>query len=158
VTNKPLWYVAIFGLIGLGAMVMFMTVSLEGLKSSPAGNRVKLAESVRQQFGFDRSAAAVDAGPQRSVLVVSYHPKPGPAADPSAQTRELQAVAEFAGKTYDGDDRKRIDEIEVRRVEVRGRGCWKNEYVNKTSIRNPQKQATFNPFPLRPQPVQPPQK
>lgn len=146
--NKSVWYIFIFGILGVFILMMAMCLSLEGLSVSDAGNRVKLAEAIQSKFSFESASAGVGADGVKTVLRVSYRPAAaGATFDLSAQNKEMEAVAAFTAATYSGSDKRSIDEIRVTRTVVRGRGCWKRTDVATLTKNDPFQTAA--PFPVR---------
>jgi hypothetical protein len=64
------------------------------------------------------------------ILRVSYLTRKNSQHDQDVQKKEMTEVADFAAKKYDGKDRETIQEIQVRRTELRGSGCFQRSYHN----------------------------
>ncbi len=140
------------GFLAVILMLLFMLFGLNELGQSPAANRVRLAEGIRAQFKFESVGAGVADEPGKRVLRIGYTTLQDSKFDVSVQNREMQGVAEFAAKTYNESDRKFIDEIRVRRTEIKGSGCWQKSYPGEFAMTNPFKanEAPFSPFPVQP--------
>ncbi len=135
--GKSLWTILILGCLTAMLLSIFMLVTLDTYQQSPAGNRFKFAESVRAQFQFESAGADVTPVDGRMILRISYLTKKSSKYDTTAQRQEMESVTAFAAKTYDGRDRSTIQEIQVRRTEVRGRGCFQKTYTDNHRIAAP---------------------
>jgi len=145
--NKTIWYIVIFGILGVFVLVLGMTLSIEGLPAVDAGKHVKLAETVRAQFQFQSASVGVSLEGAKKFLWVGYQASKSANFDLSAQNREMEAVADFTTANYPGTDKSSIQEIRVTRNELRGRGCWQRTDVARFAKENPFPPA--GPFPIR---------
>ena len=135
--NRSLWTILILGCLTALLLSIFMLVTLDTYQQSPAGNRFAFAETIRTQFQFESAGADVTHINGRMVLRLSYITKKHSNYDPAVQRKEMQDVLGFAMKTYDGKDKATIQEIEVRRTEIRGRGCFQKTYSDRHSSEAP---------------------
>jgi hypothetical protein len=116
---------------------MFMLVTLDTYQQSPAGNRFKFAETIRTEFQFESTGADVSPFDGRMILRVFYLTKKDSKYDPAVQRKEMEDVAAFAAKSYDGKDRSTIQEIQIQRTEVRGRGCFQKTLQDRLTAEPP---------------------
>ena len=136
--SKSLWAVAVMGSLTLLLLVAGMVLSLDQFTvSSPAVKWVKLAEQITHDFKLDTTAAEVRIGLPTSSLRVAYVTHEDSKFDLSAQNAEMEKIARFAIGKYEGSDRRKIDEVQVTRSEIHGRGCFQQTYVAHFTLANP---------------------
>ena len=135
------------GLVTMLALSMGMMVSLGQFQEVPAADWVKLAAGITEEFKFDTATVRVDArsaGPCR--MKVAYVTKANSGHDSSAQNVEMENVAKFATENYKGRDLTKIDQVEITRSEIHGKGCFQTTYVANFTYDNPKRRM---PIPFR---------
>jgi hypothetical protein len=144
------------GLITMLALSMGMMVTLGQFQEAPAADWVKLAQAMTDQFKFDNITVRVDlhsAGPLK--MKIAYVTKANSGFDSSAQNVEMENVAKFATEHYKGRDLTKIDQVEVTRSEIHGKGCFQTTYVATFTLDNPKKRMRgFPQTPPQPPPEQ----
>jgi hypothetical protein len=144
--SKSMWIIAMMGFITVMIIVVAMLLSLTMFQQSPASNRARLAQEVKNEFGFPEVGSDVRDILGRTVLIVSYESPVDSKYDLAVQKAEMEKVATFVEGKYDGDDRRSIQELRVRRREVKARGCWKKLIESDHSIQNPRFPAPKSPL------------
>jgi hypothetical protein len=123
--NRSIWTIVTMGIMTLAVMTFMMLFSLTKYGGTEAGNRARLTNQVRESFGFPEVAAGVKEGAQgQKILKVEYIAHTDSNLDEGFMDAEMRRVAAFAQHRYDGRDRGSISSLRVRRLEVRGSGCW----------------------------------
>lgn len=135
--SKSLWSILILGVLTAMILSLFMLLTLDTYQQTPAGNRFKLAESIRTEYTFDSAGADVSPIDGKMVLRISYLTTRSSSHNADVQKKEMESVAAFAASKYDGKDRGAIQEIRVQRTELRGRGCFQKTYKNNHSTAAP---------------------
>ncbi len=140
--SKAVWNIVVIGALATLLMVIGMLMSLSSFQGTPAWMQTKLAESVKNQFGYLATGTEVRNDGARLILRVVYEAKAGKVAfsDELAKA-EMQQTAEYAIKTYEGRDRTDIDLIQIRRTETHGRGCFQSVYKAGHEIPSPVKKV-----------------
>lgn len=128
--SRSLWSILILGILTALILTLGMLFTLDQYQQSPAGNRFKFAETIRTEFQFDSAGADVAPLEGKMILRISYMTTKDSKHDQTAQRQEMEKVAAFAAVKYDGKDRSSIHEIQLRRAEVRGKGCFQKTYHN----------------------------
>jgi hypothetical protein len=59
----------------------------------------------------------------------------------------MENVAKFAAENYKGRELGKLDQVEITRSEIHGRGCFQTTYVANFTLPNPKKRPYG--FPLR---------
>ena len=124
--RKSLHVIVVMGGFAVGAMIIMMMTSMEGLQNSPAGTRAKLASLVAERFGFDRAGASFAHGELYMTLEVDYETSRFSEYDLDAQNEEMEQVAKFLYREslkYEDPEFYQTEEIRVKRVEVMRSGC-----------------------------------
>ena len=135
------------GVITILALSMGMVVSLGQFQEVPAVDWVKVAAAIAAEFKFENvSARVVFHGDAPSAMRITYTTKPNANFDSSAQNVEMETVAKFAVENYKGKDLRKIDQIEINRSEIHGRGCFQTTYVATFTYPNPKQKAPGDPF------------
>jgi hypothetical protein len=145
--SKTVWIILTMGVITILALTMGMVVSLGQFQEVPAAEWVKVAAMVAEQFKFENVNARVQMrseGP--SALKISYITKPSPSFDSSAQNVEMENVAKYAIENYKGKDVTKIDQVEINRSEIHGRGCFQTTYVATFTMPNPKVKSVGDQF------------
>ncbi len=144
--GKSVWFIVVFGLLATAGLAIAMFLTLEMFQQSAAGSQSKTAEAVQAKFKFESVIALVIIEEGRPHLGLRYSTTQGlPNAE--GETAQMTEVAQFAIGTYDGKDKRLIEEIRVTRRERRGAGFWVNTYESRHTIPNPFKGM---PEPKRP--------
>jgi len=128
--SRSLWSILILGILTALLLTLGMLFTLDQFQQFPAGNRVKFAETIRTEFQFDSAGADVSPVDGKMVLRISCMTTKDSKHDQTAQRQEMERVAAFAAVKYDGKDKSTIQEIQIRRAEVRGKGCFQKTYHN----------------------------
>lgn len=136
--SRSLWSILILGILTALLLTLGMLFTLDQYQQSPAGNRFKFAETIRTEFQFDSAGADVSPIEGKMVLRISFMTTKDSKHDPAAQRQEMERVAAFAAGKYDGKDRSSIQEIQIKRAEVRGKGCFQKTYHNNHATAAPQ--------------------
>ena len=135
--NKSIWVIFAFGILAVGSMVVAMMIGLENLNEGEAGNRVKLGNEIKDVFDVeDVGVLALDKDDKR-ILRITYRTERNTDYDLQAQLAEIEKISTYAGKHYNGKDRKQINEFFVIRTEVLHRGCWTGTEVTEATHPNP---------------------
>lgn len=137
--------ITVTGFLAVVFLIVAMLLALGSLEHSPAANRIRLAERIRSHFKLESVGAYVGPMEGRTVLLVSYETTRDSQYNVSEQNREMQEVAEFAAAQYDDKDRRLIDEIRIKRVEVRSGGCWQRRLVAHHAVPNPHRTSFTRP-------------
>lgn len=122
--SKSIWTIVTMGFMAVVIMVFMMLFSLTSYQGTAAGNRARLSNQLREEFGFPEAGAGVKDSEGRLFLKIEYLAHTESKFDDDFMKDEMTRVADFARRRYDGKDRRSISGIRVRRLEVRGRGCW----------------------------------
>lgn len=128
------------GVVTILVLSMGMIVSLGQFQEIPAAEWVKLAQAISTEYKFEHVSVRVAfpaTGP--SAMKISYTTKPNANFDSSAQNVEMEKVAKFGAENYKGRDASRIDQVEISRSEVHGRGCFQTTYVANFTYPMPKK-------------------
>ena len=127
-------------------MVVLMLASLSMYKGTPAAQRAKLSNQLRERFNFPEAAAAVRDEHGDLVLRVEYVSSTDSGYRDEVMTEELGRVADFTRLNYDGKDRKYIRRLSVRRTELREAGCWSKNVERELHVDHPfLKKETITP-------------
>jgi hypothetical protein len=124
--SKSIWAIVTMGFMTLIVMTFMMLFSLGKFGGTEAGNRTRLTSQLRQSFGFPEAAASVKDLHGRLYLRIEYLAHTDSKFNEEFIQAELRRVADFARERYDGGDRRSISGLRVRRLEIRGSGCWQN--------------------------------
>ena len=144
--SKSLWSIMILGFVCIITMMM-MLFSLSAFQRSPAANRAKFSNMIRERFQFTEVGADVKAIGTQLVLRVEYVSALDSNFNDDLMKDELERVAEFTKQRYDGKDRRGIDQLRLRSTEVQGSGCWTRTLEREMTVDKP-----FAPGPLPPAP------
>lgn len=132
--SKSIWTIVTMGFMCLIVMTFMMLFSLGKFGSTMAGNRARLTNQVSQSFGFPEVAAGVSDLRGRLYLKVEYLAHTDSKFNEEFIKEEMGRVADFARQRYDGGDRRSIAGLRIRRLEVRGSGCWQNRIDRDLAI------------------------
>ena len=145
--SKSVWIILCMGVITILALIMGMVVSLGQFQEVPAAEWVKIAAAIAAEYKFENVSARVAfRGDAPSALKITYTTKPNANFDSSAQNVEMENVAKFALENYKGKDLRKIDQVEISRSEIHGRGCFQTTYVANFTYANPKQKTTDLPF------------
>jgi len=148
--NRSVWVIIILGFLTVVILVIAMLGALRTFGDSPQSNATKLALAVKAEFKFESVGTAVRDEGMKGALFVQYETHADSKFNQEAQLREMEKVALFASSKLDIGERKRVDEIRVRRTEIHGRGCFKQSYVSNHVQPNPNRGGMLPPSPFRP--------
>lgn len=139
----------ILGFVTIVIMVVSLLVVLKVFRDSPSSASAKLALAVRGEFHLDSVGARIVSETQKTAVSIYYETHADSKFSADAQNEEMKAVALFAAGKLEPHDRRTVDEIRVRRTEVRGSGCWQRTYVSELAVPNPLRgmPGTAPPFP-----------
>lgn len=146
--SKSLWSIVVLGFITIIMMVLMMLFSLNAYKASPAANRAKFSNQVRERFGFSETAASVREAGGHLVLRVEFLSPVESRMSDDVMKAEIEKVVDFAQRVYDGKDRRMISRLLVRRTEISGRGCWQRVLEREMTVDKP---FSGPPRPLAPE-------
>jgi len=135
--SKSLWSIVVLGFVTVILMVVMMLVSLNAYKRSPAANRAKFSNLVRETFGFTEVGAGVRDSNGLLVLQVEFLSPVESNFSDDVMNAEIQKVIDFAQKRYDGTDRRLINRLLVRRTEIQGSGCWRRTLEREMAVDKP---------------------
>ena len=135
--SKSLWSILVLGFITVVLMVIMMLFSLAAFRGSPAANRAKFTNQIRERFRFPEVAANVSEMEGQLVLRVEFLSATDSNFSDKIMTDELERVASFAQYSYDGTDRRLITQLRVRRAEVQGSGCWSRTLEREITVDKP---------------------
>jgi hypothetical protein len=139
--NRTLWTIAIFGFISVMSLVIAFLLVFKSFGESPYSSGAKVAVAVRDEFHLDAAASAILHEAQKTVLVVQYQTHADSKFNLAAQNQEMQGVAVFAAGKLEPAERRKVDEVRVRRTEIHGSGCMQRSYVTDLAIPNPLRNA-----------------
>jgi len=131
------------GAICMLALSMGMMVSLGQFQEIPAAEWVKCATAISNEFNFENVVVKVNLRNPPSSMKISYVTKESSKFDSSAQNVEMEKVAQFALQNYKGKDLTRIDQVEITRSEIHGRGCFQTTYVANLTVPNSKRQSNY---------------
>jgi len=149
--NRSVWVIIILGFLTVVILVIAMLGALRTFGDSPQSNATKLALSIKGEFKFESVGTVVRDEGMKGALFVHYETHANSKFNQEAQLSEMEKVALFASSKLDIGERKRVDEIRVRRTEIHGRGCFKQSYVANHVRPNPNRGGILPPSPFRPQ-------
>ena len=135
--SRTIWSIVIVGFLTVIILVMSMLLMLKQYGDSTYSSSTKHALAIRNKFAFESVGTGTRDDGARCFLLIQYETHADSKFDLSAQMREMQKVAEFAVEKLDPAERKRFDEIRVRRTEIHGRGCFQQSFVANHSLPNP---------------------
>lgn len=135
--SKSIWNIIVIGFVTVILMVVLMLVSLTAFQGSPAANRARLANQIRESFGFPEVAAGVKDIDGRLLLRIDYLAHTTSKFDDSFMTAEIRRVIAFVQENYDGREKRSIREIRVRRTEIQGKGCWQRRLERDLTQESP---------------------
>ena len=135
--SKSLWSIVVLGFITIIIMVIMMLFSLSAYQGSPAANRAKFSNMIRERFQFPEVAANVKEAQGELVLRVDFLSAVESNFNDVVINDELERVADFAQRTYPGTDRRLITQLQVRRTEIEGSGCWTRKLERELTIDKP---------------------
>jgi hypothetical protein len=145
--SKTVWIILTMGVITILALTMGMVVTLGQFQEVPAVEWVKVAQAISEQFKFENvNARVMFRGDAPSALKISYTTKPSTSFDSSAQNVEMENVAKFAIENYKGKDLTKIDQVEISRSEIHGRGCFQTTYLATFTLPNPKLRTPGDQF------------
>ena len=133
--SKSLLVIAVLGFLCVAMLVVAMLASLSMYQGSPAAERTRLSLQIQNEFKFEAVGTHLLDLPVMA-LQVRYECK-GPLPSLEEQQKEMEAVAAFAVKHYDGQNRRLCREVRVFRRHLAGRGCWTNKYDNAYTLKDP---------------------
>ena len=133
--SKSLMVIAVLGFLCVTLLVVAMLASLSMYQGSPAAERTRLSLQIQNEFKFETVGTHLIDLPVMA-LQVRYETK-GRLPTLEEQQKEMEAVADFAVKHYDGQNRRFCREIRVFRRHFAGRGCWTNTYDNTYTLKDP---------------------
>ena len=135
--SKSLWSIMVLGFITIIIMVIMMLFSLSAFQRSPAFNRAKFSNMIRERFQFPEVGAEVKAIGTELVLRVEYVSTMDSNFNDDLMKDEMERVATFTRQRYDGKDRNGIDQLRLRRTEVQGSGCWTRTLEREMTVSKP---------------------
>lgn len=133
------------GFIAVVILTITMMFMLKWFGDSPLSRNTKIAVSLKSEFQLEAVGTDIRAGSQKTVLLVHYETKADSKFSLAAQSQEMKKIADFAAGKLEPLDRRKVDEIQVRRTEVRGRGCWQRSLVSDEVFPNPARNAGMEP-------------
>ena len=138
--NKSVTVIFVFGVLGFSAMLLMMTIGLDGMTGGTAGERIKLAQEIQEAFNLETIGITAKKEGDRRILHIVYSTRQETDFSTRLQHAEIKRIAVFAGEIYDEEDRKKIDEFHIIRTEVRDRGCWTGTDVTEATHPNPHRE------------------
>ncbi len=147
--SKTIWVVFVMGIVALALLMVGLLATISEFSESPAGARARVAQGIRNRFGFESANVRVALEGRKKILLISYETRQDSKYDIALQQREMKEVVGHAVSKYEERDLREIEEIRVTRTEVKGRGCWENRQVARETYPNPARTA---PDPFRFQP------
>jgi len=147
--SRSVWVILILGFLTVVILVIAMLGALRQFGDSPHSNATKLALAIKGEFHFESVVTGTRNEGVKGFLIIHYETHADSKFNQEAQTGEMQRVAQFAAGKFDASDKRNIDEIQVRRTEIHGRGCFQQSYVATHTLPNPHRGAP--PAPFRPQ-------
>jgi hypothetical protein len=135
--SKSLWSIVVLGFITVIIMVIMMLFSLSVYQKSPAANRAKFSNQIRETFGFTEVGAGVRDTGKHLTLRIEFLSAIESNFSDDVMNMEIDRVVEFARKRYDGKDRRFITQMVVRRTEIQGSGCWKRTLDRERTVEEP---------------------
>ncbi|MBI2899286.1 MAG: hypothetical protein HYY17_03825 [Planctomycetes bacterium] len=131
------WTILILGVIAFSMIAAMMLLMLDRLKETPAGNRARLSNEIRESFRFD--AVRVDRQKEdgRETIIVAYDTEE-PLADPERLESQMRSVAVFVFQKCDEQDRKEVDRARIVRREIRRAGCDRQVVTSEYKMVNPE--------------------
>jgi hypothetical protein len=135
--SKSLWSILVLGFITIVIMVVMMMFSLSAFQRSPASNRAKFSNLIRENFSFPEVGAGVKEADGQIVLRVEFLSALDSNLNDEVINDELERVAAFTQERYPDSDRRMITQLRVRRTEVRGSGCWSRTLEREMTVDRP---------------------
>ena len=135
--SKSLWSIVVLGFITIIILVIMMLFSLSVFQGSPAFNRAKFSNLVRERFNFTEVGAEVKEVVTKLLLRVEFLSSIDSNFNDEIMNEEMERVADFARRSYDGKDRRMITELRVKRVEIQGSGCWSRKLEREMTVDRP---------------------
>jgi hypothetical protein len=135
--SKSLWSILVLGFITIVIMVVMMMFSLSAFQRSPASNRAKFSNLIRENFSFPEVGAGVKEADGQIVLRVEFLSSLDSNLNDEVINDELERVAAFTQERYPDSDRRMITQLRVRRTEVRGSGCWSRTLERDMTVDRP---------------------
>lgn len=129
--------IAVLGVLTFALIAVGMLISLTALQSTPAGNRAKLANEIRESFQFDAVRVDREKQGEKETLVVQYETELPLHDNAEGLESQMNAVAVFVWQKCDQKDKDEVDRVLVVRNELRQSGCDKTIVRDEYKSRNP---------------------
>lgn len=133
--SKSILVIAVMGFLCVALLVVAMLASLMAYQGTPAAERTRLSLLIQNEFKLDAVGTHVIDLPVMALQV--RYEDTGPLPTLEDQQKEMEAVAAFAVKHYDGQNRRMFREVRIYRRHIAGRGCWTNTYDNAYTLKDP---------------------
>lgn len=135
--------IAVLGVLSFALIAVGMLWSLSALGETPAGNRVRLSNQLRERFQLDAVRVDREKRSGKETLVVQYETeKPLHGQDEALQS-EMFAIADFVWQKCDDKDKKEVDRVLVIRNEIQHSGCDQSVVQDEYKSKNPELEEFF---------------
>lgn len=129
--------IAVLGVLTFALIAVGMLISLSALQTTPAGNRAKLANEIRESFQLEAVRVDREKQGEKETLVVLYETEE-PLHDRATELEsQMSAIAVFVWQKCDQKDKDEVDRVLVVRNEIRPSGCDKTVVRDEYKSRNP---------------------
>lgn len=135
--SKSIWYIFIFGILGVLLLTMAMCMSFDMQSDTDLGSRRKLGNAVCKEFRFVSAEVELKQEGTRKLMRVKYTTRPeAPLVDFQVNS-EMLKVAAFARHRYEGTDKRYIAQVLVTRTEMRTGEGGEESAVTERLFTNP---------------------
>lgn len=137
--SKSVWVIVIMGLVTALVLSVAMALSLSQFTEVPAVEWVRLAEMTTTEFKLENVAVRVNLRDHPSSMRITYLTRADSKFDTTVQNAEMEKVAKFAVQNYKGRELNKVEQIQITRSEIHGRGCFQQTYVAGFTYKNPKR-------------------
>ncbi|GEM_PF-4328683 len=137
------WTILVLGVLAFAMIAVGMLLTLGRFRSTPAGNRLKLANEIREKFRFD--SVRVDRGKEgkHETIFVQYETEVPLYGDTAAMEKEMRDVGILVFEKCEPKDKEEVDRVHVTRHEVRRSGCDRKVLSHEVTVKNPELEKFF---------------
>jgi hypothetical protein len=135
--------IAVLGVLSFALIAVGMLWSLSALEQTPAGNRAKLANQIREAFRLEGVRVDREIRNGRETIIVTFETEVPLHDKPTELESQLSAIAVFVWQKCDEKDKEEVDRVLVVRQEIRESGCDREVLRDEYKSKNPDIERFF---------------
>lgn len=137
------WTILVLGVLAFAFVAVGMLMMLSRYSDSPAGNRAKIANEIRDVYRFEGVVVDRRKEGKLEVLRVEYQTGQDLLGDASAMETQMAEVGLKAYERCEEKEKEELDRIHVFRHQVTRSGCSKQVSTREHRMKNPRLEQFF---------------